>query len=219
MTNLTLSTKTTFKVTANKAHKLLESLKKYETFKTSNIKDTSYSMKFSGNADSNKLNRFELTYASILTNDEKDLEELIENEISEKVYRHISALEVLEDVADLKEAIFEFNVKNGLSSKLNYISKKKEHIRLLESYLLKSKASKTSLSEIVSRLKKLKDSAFERNEDFVFEYQFWDKEQIEKELKTIKSIILKYEEEISLINSTNKLTIELFDSSKELLGL
>mgnify|MGYP003439206561 FL=1 len=219
MTNLTLSKKTAFEVTANKAHKLLESLKKYEAFKTSSIKDTSYAMKISGNNDNNKLNRFELTYASILTNDEKDLEKLIEDEISEKVYRHISALEVLEDVADLKEAIFEFNVKNGLSSKLNYISKKKEHIRLLESYLLKSKASKTSLSEIVSRLKKLKDSAFERNEDFVFEYQFWDKEQIEIELKTIKSTILKYEEEISQINSTNKLTIELFDSSKELLGL
>ena len=212
MTNLTLSKKTAFEVTANKAHKLLESLKKYE-------KDTSYSMKFNGSSDSNRLNKFELTYASILTNDEKDLEELIENEISEKVYRHISALEVLEDVADLKEAIFEFNVKNALSSKLNYINKKKEHIRLLESYLLKSKSSKTSLNEIVSRLKKLKDGVFESNEDFVFEYQFWDKEQIEKELKTIKSTILKYEEEISLINSTNKLTIEFFDSSKELLGL
>ena len=53
----------------------------------------------------------------------------------------------------------------------------------------------------------------------MFEYQFWDKKQIETELKTIKSTILKYEEEISQINSTNKLTIELFDSSKELLGL
>ena len=50
---------------SNEAHKLLESLKKYETFKTSSIKDTSYSMKISGNSDSNKLNRFELTYASI----------------------------------------------------------------------------------------------------------------------------------------------------------
>ena len=89
----------------------------------------------------------------------------------------------------------------------------------MESYLLKSKVTKTSLSEIVSRLKKLKDGAFERNEDFVFEYQFWDKEQIEKELKTIKSTILKYEEDISLINSTNKLRIDFFDSSKELLGL
>ena len=86
MTNLTLSNKKTFEVTANKAHKLLENLKKYEAFKTSSIKDTSYSMKFSGNSDHNKLNKFELTYASILTNDEKDLEELIENEISEKVY-------------------------------------------------------------------------------------------------------------------------------------
>ena len=79
--------------------------------------------------------------------------------------------------------------------------------------------AKSGLNEIVSRLKKLKDSVFERNEDFVFEYQFWNKEQIEKELKNIKSTILKYEEEISQINSTNKLTIELFDSSKELLGL
>ena len=219
MTSLNLSEKTAFEVTANKAHKLLESLKKYETFKISNIKDIFGNIKYSGSNESNKLNRFELTYASILTNDEKDLENLIEDEISEKVYRHISALEVLEDIADLKEAIFEFNVKNGLSYKLNYINKKKEHIKLLEAYVLKSKPSQTSLNEIVSRLKKLKDSVFERNEDFVFEYQFWNKEQIEKELKNIKSTILKYEEEISIINSNNKLTVEFFNSSKELLGL
>lgn len=219
MTNLTLSNKTAFEVTANKAHKLLESLKKYEPYKSANVKDVFGNIKYSGSNELNKINRFELTYASILTNDEKDLEKLIEDEISEKVYRHISALEVLEDIADLKEAIFEFNVKNGLSYKLNYINKKKDHIRLLEAYLLKSKSSQTPLNEIVSRLKKLKDGAFERNEDFVFEYQFWDKNQIEKELKNIKSTILKYEENISIVNSNQKLTIELYNSSKELLGL
>ncbi len=219
MQNLILSKKTSFEVTANKAHKLLENLRKYESFKANNLRDTSYSLKSSGSFDANKLSRFEISYASILTNDEGKLEQLIENEINEKLYRHVSSLEVLEDIRDIKEAIFEFNVKNGLSAKLNYITKKKEHIRLLESYLLKSKGLPTSLKEIISGLKKLKDTAFERNEDFVFEYQFWDKSVIEQELKSIKTTILEYEEEISLINSTKTLKIELYASSKELLGL
>ena len=218
MKNLILSQKTTFEVTANKAHKLLENLRKYEGYKSANIRE-SYSLKMSGGFDSNALNKFEVTYASILTNDEEDIEKLIENEIAEKEYRHISSLEVLEDIQDIKEALFEFNVNNGLSKKLSYINKKRDHIKLLESYLLKSKGTQISLKDIVSKFKKLKDSVFERNEDFIFEYQFWDKDIIEKELKKIKSTILEYEEDISQINSTNKLTISLYNSSKDLLGL
>ena len=40
----------------------------------------------------------------------------------------------------------------------------------------KIKSFKTSLDEVVTKHKKLKDSAFQRNEDFVFEYQFWDRD-------------------------------------------
>lgn len=219
MNNLTLSKKTKYEVNANKAHKILENLRKYEDFKKNNIGHTSFSIKSSASFNDNMLNRFEITYASILTNDENDIKNLVENEILEKVYRHVSALEVIEDIQDIKEAIFEFNVKNGLSKKLSYINKKKNHIRLLEAYLLKSKGIQTPLKDIVSRLKKLKNSVFERNEDFVFEYQFWDKQILEKELKQIKSTILEYEEEISQINSSKKLFISLYDSSIELLGL
>ena len=208
MTNLTLSTKTDFEVTANKAHKLLASLKRYEQYKSNNIRD-----------DANRLNTFEISYAAILTNNEEDLHKIIEDEIEEKVYRQISALEVLEDLQDIKESIFEFNVLNGVSKKLTYIEKKKEHIKLLEAYVLKSKSASSSLSGIISRLKKLKENLFENNEDFVFEHQFWDKDAIESELKEIKRTILRYEDEISEINSTKKLTISFYESSKELLGL
>lgn len=36
----------------------------------------------------------------------------------------MSAIEILEDIKDLKEAI-SFNVQNGISQKLSYIEKKK----------------------------------------------------------------------------------------------
>lgn len=126
---------------------------------------------------------------------------------------------MLEDIKDIKEALFSFNVANDISKKLNYINKKRDHIQLLESYLLKSKGVQNSLEDTVSRLKKLKDSVFERNEDFVFEYQFWDKPQLEKELKEIKSTVLAYEEQISYINANKTLTLSLYESSIELLGL
>ena len=219
MINLALSSKTTFKVTANKAHKLLASLKKYEQYKSSSIRESAQFAKMSGDFNKDTLGAFEISYATILTNDEKDLLKLVNDEIEEKVYRQLSALEVLEDLQDIKEALFEFNVLNGVSKKLTYISKKRDHIKLLEAYLLKSKKIVTPLESKIESLKKLKENIFENNEDFVFEHQFWDRQALEKELKEIKVTILKYEDDISEINSHKKLTISLYKSSKELLGL
>lgn len=219
MTTLTLSQKTDFTVSANKAHKLLASLKKYDQYKSSSVRDIAHFTKVSGSFDRNALNVFDISYSTILTNDEKDLHKIIQDEIDEKVYSQLSALEVLEDLQDLKEELFEFNVLHGVSKKLTYINKKKEHIKLLEAYLLKSKEHTSPLEKKIASLKKLKENIFEKNEDFVFEHQFWDKKALQETLKEIKSTILRYEDEISEINSTKKLTICLFESSKELLGL
>jgi len=219
MTTLNLSQKVEFSVSANKAHKLLTSLKKYEQYKLSNIRNLSHLTKVSGSFDSDSLDAFKISYATILTNDESDLYKLLQDEIQEKVYRQISALEVIEDLQDLKEVLFEFNVLNGVSKKLTYIKKKKEHIKLLEAYLLKSKEQTIPLERQVDSLKKLKENIFDKNEDFVFSHQFWDKQALITTLREIKSTILKYEDEISEINSTKKLTIGLYKSSIELLGL
>ena len=219
MKTLTLSQKTDFTVSANKAHKLLATLKKYEKDKSENIRNITHFTKMSKSLNENVLGAFEISYAAILTNDEKELYKIITDEIEEKVYRQVSALEIIEDLQDIKESIFEFNIVHGVSKKLTYINKKKEHIKLLEAYLLKSKKTVTPLNEQIESLKKLKENIFETNEDFVFEHQFWDTQALTNTLKNIKSTILQYEDEISDINSNKKLTISLYESSKELLGL
>lgn len=79
--------------------------------------------------------------------------------------------------------------------------------------------SESDLEDIITRLKKLNDSAFERNEDFTFEFQYWDNDTLIKNLKEIKSTILEYEEQISKLNASQEITIYLYASSVELLGL
>lgn len=208
MLDIILSQPTEFKVTINKAHKILESLKKYDNYEKTNC-DFPYHR---------NLNKFEISYAMILTNDVQDIEKTIENEINEKVCSNISAIEIYEDMQKVKEAIFSFNVRSGISQKLSYINRKSKLIKLYEAYNLKKREA-TDLSDIVTRLKKLNDSAFERNEDFTFEFQYWDNDLLIKNLKEIKSTILEYEEQISKLNASEEITISLYQSSIELLGL
>ncbi len=216
MLDLQLSQPQEFTVTVNKAHKILESLKKYESYKKSNLEVSSFAK--SMHSSYQNLNSFEISYAMILTNNIVDIENIIKNEIDEKVYRYISAIEVLEDIQKVKECIFSFNVKSGISEKLNFISRKANLIKLYEAFNLK-KRTESDLNDIVTRLKKLHENAFERNEDFSFEFQYWDNDAITKNLKEIKSTILQHEEQISKLNASEQITISLYESSIELLGL
>ena len=216
MLDLTLSQPQEFRVTLNKAHKILESLRKYESNKKSTLEISSLTK--SMHSSYSNINKFEISYAMILTNDVKDIENIIQNEIDEKVYRYMSSIEVLEDIQKVKEAIFSFNVASGISEKLGYISRKANLIKLYEAFNLK-KRGESDLGDIITRLKKLNDSAFERNEDFTFEFQYWDNNTLIKNLKEIKSTILEYEEQISKLNATHEITISLYASSIELLGL
>ncbi|MCK9161697.1 MAG: hypothetical protein RBQ81_05055 [Arcobacteraceae bacterium] len=212
MRNFILSKKERFEVTGNKAHKILETLKKYDF---SEIIPEFYR----GGSYSKKFNTFDINYASLLTSTVEDIVKDVENEIEKNISDHTKVIEIYEDMMDIKEAVFEFNIREGISKKINYINKKKYHIQLLDSCLSKTKNKDESLFDIVSRFKKLDHGVFESNEGFSFSYNYWDNDVISQKLKEIRATISQYEDEIAATNALKKLTIELSESSREILGM
>ena len=101
---LNLSSKTTFEVSANKAHKILESLKSFLPKKESYYKDESIS-------------KFEIDFATIISS--INLETFVQGEVRERIYNRVRNIELIEDIASLKESIFEFNIEEGVSRKLS----------------------------------------------------------------------------------------------------
>ena len=216
MIELKLSEKKEFSITVNKAHKMLSLLQKVENDKKADLNISTNSSKYS---DSNTADTFTVNYATIVTYNEDDLKSLIHNQVQKKVTTFMSAIEILEDIKDLKEAIFSFNVQNGISQKLSYIEKKKHSMKLYEQLNKRANLEKETLQSVASKLVKLSQSEFERNEDIDITFQYWDNDALQKELKTMKETILRYEDEILTLNATHQIKVMLSKSSIELIGL
>jgi hypothetical protein len=216
MIELKLSDKKQFTISVNKAHKMLSLLQKVENDKKADLNLSHHSSKYN---DSTAANSFVFDYATIVTSNVDELKNLIHNHIHKKAATFMSAIEVLEDIKDLKEAIFSFNVKNSVSEKLSYIEKKKHLIKLYEHLNKKANMEVESIEGIAAKLVKLSQSEFERNEEIEVVFQYWSNDAMLKELKTIKETILRYEDEILTLNATHQIKVTLFKSSIELIGL
>ena len=215
MKELKLSPKKEFEVTVNKAHKLLFLLQKLENSKKADLEI----QKTIGYDDNKTINIFAINYATIITNTQEEIEDSIQNEAENRISKYMSAIEILEDIKDLKEKIFFFNITSGVSQKLSYIEKKKHMVKLYEELVKKVNPQDINKKSIASKIVKLRDSEFEKNEDFQFTYQYWDNQSIKNELKNIKSTLLEYEDDILSLNAISKIKINLYENSVELAGL
>jgi len=213
MQELKLSNKQTIKVTLNKAHKILSTLQKYASKKRSDLE-----FEVSKYMDDESPELFEMAFADIVSKTESELKSSITSQIQQRVGKYISAIEVLEDLRDIKEQVFEANISSGISKKLSYIEKKKHILELYEK-LFSVESDRSDIDSIASRFERLKQSDLEVKENIVYSFVYWDKESIKEELKTIRSTMLKYEEEIQILNSTTKIELSLYKSSAEILGL
>lgn len=63
-------------------------------------------------------------------------------------------------------------------------------------------------------LLELSQSEFERNEDIDITFQYWDNDALQKELKTMKETILRYEDEILTLNATHQIKWSKLSRSK-----
>ena len=82
-----------------------------------------------------------------------------------------------------------------------------------------SKGQNISIEMAAQNLERLKTTKWENNDTFGYECHFWYERDIAEQLKSIKSKVLQYEDEICQINANKKLQIELYTTSVELLGL
>lgn len=214
MKNLTLSNKTEYQVSVNKAHKILSTLKAMEGDKRHEL-----DYEFARNSKSKKIHTFTLDMATILTYNNDDLKNLLSAQIDKRVEIFLDAIEVLEDIRDLKEAIFSFNVTQGISEKLSFIEKKKTLVAFYEKVIKNSFSEAQSIDFITEKLIKLSEKEFDSNEEIEIEHQYWNKEHVQSELKHIKEQILAYEDDILTLNATQKIKISLYKSSAEHIGL
>jgi len=216
MIELKLSDKKALSMSVNKAHKVLCVLQKAENDKKNDLNLSSYGSKYT---NSTTANTFMLDYATIVTSNEDELKMCIQNHVQKRVTTFMSAIEILEDIKDVKEAIFSFNVQKGISEKLSYIEKKKHILKLYEHLNKKALLENDTLQSVASKLVKLSQSEFERNEEIEVVFQYWDNDKLLKELKTIKETMLRYEDEILTLNATHQISVSLYQSSMDMIGL
>ncbi|NBL01023.1 MAG: hypothetical protein EOM50_24115 [Erysipelotrichia bacterium] len=216
MIELKLSDKKTLNMSVNKAHKVLSVLQKAENDKKNDLNLSKHSSKYS---DTTSANTFVFDYATIVSSTEDELKMCIQSHVQKRVTTFLSAIELLEDIKDLKEAIFSFNVQKGISEKLSYIEKKKHLLKLYEHLNKKAHLANDTLQSVASKLVKLSQSEFERNEEIEVAFQYWDNDTLLKELKTIKETMLRYEDEILTLNATHQISVSLYQNSIDMIGL
>lgn len=216
MRDFRLSEKKEFTMSVNKAHKILMALQKVENDKKSDLKLSDRNARYS---DDKSIDGFLLEYAMIVSYTQEELKTFLDASIAKKMTKFKDAIEILEDIKDIKEAIFHFNVIHGISEKLSYIEKKKPLLTVCELFNQKATSRNETLEALTNRLVKLSQNEFERNETIAFSFQYWDNDVIVQTLKTIKETVLKYEDEILSLNATHTITLSLYQSSVELIGL
>jgi len=218
MIELKLSDKKEFSMTINKAQKILSLLEEVEYDKKADL-NTSADADSSQSSEYSFVDTFVLGCATVLTYNEDELKNLLHNRAQKKIDTFISAIEIIEDIHDLKEAIFYFNVQKGISQKVSYIKKKKYSIKLYEQLNRRANFENETLQSVASKLAKLSHNTIEAKDDIEITLRYWDNDALQKELKTIKETILRYEDEILTFNATHQIKVMLSKSSIELIGL
>lgn len=219
MNTINFSEKKSFQVTINKAHKILATLQKIENQKKSDLdfEGTKYDKEKS-------INTIEVPMATIITGSKEDFVKLLEVKFNKKIEKIMVALEHLEDIKDLKETIFNFNVSSGVSQKLSFIEKNKYLVNLYETMIkIPCEFGDISIEEKIknlsSKLTLLSNKEFDNNEIIELALNYWDTSKIEKDLKSLKSKISIYEDEIMASNASNTISINLYENTASFLGL
>jgi len=200
--------KLTFKVTLNQAHKILEKLKTEKG-------RISYA--------SNELYEDLITYVvsriDIMNVDHKILLKRLHSEFITRFKDQKLLVELEEDYLNVKEAIFEFNVKNGVSKKLSQIEAIKEKIRYYQLFKECLVCEKESIQMLQNAKEYFKNNSESEIESVKIKLLFFNYDEVKKILKDLNKRILDLEKEITLINASNEIEIKISKNVSELIGL
>ena len=198
-------TPTKIKITPNQAHKILDKLKVA-------INDAKY------NTDDN-LTNFTLNKAQVSDVDIQSIKLSLQNKFYERYRYSKLLLEYSTDLFNTKEKLFSFNIQHKISQKLSQIDILKQQIKYYTLFQEHISATDANSSDELLRRGK---NYLESNEDVThidIEILFYDSTEAKIKLQKAKKEILKLENEITLINASNEIELELSQSSIEYIGL
>ena len=201
MDYMNFTQKSTYKITPNQAHKILEKLKT----EIKELKEYEWE----------KESFVDFTISKIDVNlDTKKIEEKLKNIFLQKIKNKKLLAELQEDILNIKEALFNFNVTSKVSKKLSQIEILKNHIRFYQNF-------KECLEcEEIDGIKRAKEYLKNSEDEKVnLKLAFYDYEEVKKKIKEANKKIMELEKEITYLNSSNEIEITIYKNTAELIGL
>jgi len=201
MDYLNFHQKSTYKITPNQAHKMLEKLKA----EVKDLKEYEWERESFVDFTISKLD---------INLDTKKIEEKLKNIFLQRIKNKKLLTEIQEDILNIKEALFNFNVTSKVSKKLSQIEILKNHIIFYQNF---KECLECEEIDGIERVKEyLKNS---EDEKVNLKLAFYDYEEVKEKIKEANKKIMELEKEITYLNSSNEIEITIYKSTAELIGL
>lgn len=193
-----------YKITPNQVHKILERLKEI----VKNLKREEWE---------------EVTVTEFILNkvdislDNKKIKQKFQNIFTQRIKDKKLLAQIQEDILNIKESLFAFNVNSKVSEKLSQIETLKGHIRYYQIFK-ECLECEENFEELVNRAKEyLKNN--EEATNVKIDFAFYDYNEIKKILRELNKKIMELEKEITYLNASNEIEIKIYKETAELIGL
>jgi len=206
MTKIVSNEKSTYKITPNQAHKIIEKLKELIKELKEEVKETMW--------ERNTIVNFSLSKIDIAL-DTKKIEKRLENIFLQKIKDKKLLTQLQEDLLNTKESLFKFNVTSGVSEKLSQIEILKNHIKYYQ--IFKECLECETIDEAIDRAKEYLTNSEDKKVNL--KLAFYDYNEIKTLLKELNKKIIELEKEITYLNSSNEIEIKIYENTAELIGL
>ena len=206
MIKIVSNEKSTYKITPNQAHKIIEKLKELIKELKEEVKETMW--------ERNTIVDFSLSKIDIAL-DTKKIEKRLENIFLQKIKNKKLLTQLQEDLLNTKESLFKFNVTSGVSEKLSQIEILKNHIKYYQTF--KECLECEAIDEAIDRAKEYLTNS--EDEKVHLKLAFYDYSEVKTLLKELNKKIIELEKEITYLNSSNEIEIKIYENTAELIGL
>ncbi len=193
------------KVTPNQIHKMMDKLKNAIAETMEYYNDES-------------IVTYKMSKAQIVDTSIDELEDIYKNKFIDNFESRKLLYEYKKDLLSIKEALFYFNTQNQVSKKLSKI----DTLKILIDYyniFKESITSSTNIKESLLKAKKFLENCDSEIQSVEISMLFYKYDEVKKLKSEVKAEILTLEKEITILNATEDITINISKNSAEYLGL
>jgi len=168
--------------------------------------------------DDESIVAYKMSKAQIVDTSIDELEDIYKNKFIDNFESRKLLYEYKKDLLSIKEALFYFNTQNQVSKKLSKIDTLKT---LIDYYSIfkESITSSTNIKESLLKAKKFLENCDSEIQSVEISMLFYRYDEVKKLKSEVKSQILTLEKEITILNATEDITINISKNSAEYLGL